>query len=175
MSRTTHAAVGNQNGGVSASRRHPETRWVAATGWHGDLGFVTNRVVRVKPQGGRGANADKYIGSVVATAKRMNVRSGYLSDTAVRHGFSYSKALRWVRFLHAVTLLAEGRRVDDMAWRLGFCDVAGWSRFTKRLLGKSPGQLPALPLAWWVRKAVDDVFFGISASGVRASPRGRKQ
>lgn len=115
-----------------------------------------------------GGGKEDYLGSVVAVGNRLNVRPGYLSETAVRHGFSYSKALRWIRYLHGVALLAQGLRLDDVAWRLGFCDVAGWSRFTKRLLGRSPSQLPTLPLEWWVRKAVDDVFFGIPVTGADA-------
>ncbi len=120
----------------------------------------------------RRSDADRYLCSVVAVAKRLKVRPGYLSETAVRHGFSYSRALRWIRYLHAATLLAEGHRLDTVARRLGFCDVAGWSRFTVRLLGRSPSQLPVLPLQWWVRKAVDDVFFGIPVAGAHASPTG---
>ena len=33
-----------------------------------------------------------------------------------------------------------------MVSRLGFNDIAGWSRFTNRLLGRSPRQIPLLPL-----------------------------
>ena len=93
----------------------------------------------------------------------------------MRRGFSYSKALRWIRYLHAVALLADGHRVDEVVWRLGFGDAGGWSRFVKRLLGRNPGQLPTLPIAWWVRKAVDDVFFGVPVTGPGASATGRKQ
>ncbi len=105
------------------------------------------------------AGGERYLGSVVAVGERLKLRPGYLSETAVRHGFSYSRALRWIRYFHGVTLLAQGHRVLEVALRLGFSDVAGWSRFTLRLVGKNPGQLPALPLEWWVRKAVDDVYF----------------
>lgn len=111
---------------------------------------------------------------MVAIAKRLRVRPGYLSETAVRHGFSYSRALRWIRYLHGVALLAEGHRLNEVAWRLGFGDVAGWSKFVKALLGRNPSRLPALPLEWWVRKAVDDVFFGIAVAGPDASARERK-
>lgn len=81
--------------------------------------------------------------------------------------------LRWVRFLHAVDLRAEGCRVETMVQRLGFGDVAGWSRFANRLVGRSPAQLPVVPLGLWVRKAVNDVYFGIPASG--APPAGGRR
>jgi len=56
-----------------------------------------------------------------------------------------------------------------MVHRLGFSDNAGWSRFARRLVGRSPGQLPVVTLGFWVRKAVDDVYLEIPASG---APRG---
>ena len=36
--------------------------------------------------------------------------------------------------------------MEDVAWRLVFHDAAGVSRFTRRLTGKNPKQLPTLPL-----------------------------
>lgn len=59
--------------------------------------------------------------------------------------------------------------MEAVAYRLGFSDIAGWSRFTKRLVGRGRSQLPVVPLEIWVRKAVDDVFFGVPACG---APRG---
>ena len=93
---------------------------------------------------------------------------------ARQHGYSFSHALRWVRHLHAVALLEEGERTNRIAWRLGFNDYAGWSRFTERLLGRSPKQLPVLPLEYWVRSAIEDVFFGRRAAlFVTPEQRGR--
>ena len=105
-----------------------------------------------------------YLSSVAGVAKRLRCRPAYLSRASTRHGYSFSRALRWIRLLHGMALLAEGIRVDTIALRLGFSDVSGWSRFTLRLVGRSPSQLPVMPLELWVRNAVDDVFFGISAS-----------
>ncbi len=106
-----------------------------------------------------------YLSSVGGVAKRLKCRPAYLSRASIRHGYSFSRALRWIRLLHGMALLAEGFRVDTLVLRLGFSDVAGWSRFTKRLVGRSPSQLPVLPLELWVRKAIDDVFFGLPVSG----------
>ena len=44
-------------------------------------------------------------------------------------------------------------RMAATPMRLGFSDLAGWSRFTRRLVGRTPSQLPNLPLDYWVRKA----------------------
>jgi len=107
----------------------------------------------------------RYLRSVVEVAKALHCRSAYLSRVALSHGYSYSRALRWIRFLHAMALQAEGYRTETLVRRLGFGDVGGWSRFTSRLIGRSPRQLPVLPLSLWVRKAVDDVFLGVPASG----------
>ena len=108
--------------------------------------------------GGIGWEDGKYLASVADVAGRMKVRPDYLTRAALRRGFSLSRALRWVRFLHAVALLAEGHRVAAVAWTLGFSDAAGWSRFSRRLLGRSYHQFPSLPLEYWVRMALDDVF-----------------
>ncbi len=128
-------------------------------------------VVRSQSGGGGGGGGEdsfacthRYLASATQVARRMKCRPAYLSKAAGKHGYSFSRALRWVRFLHGMALLGDGHRVDTVAWRLGFNDVAGWSRFTTRLVGRSPSQLPVLPLALWVRKAVNDVYFGIPAS-----------
>ena len=102
--------------------------------------------------------------SITQVAERLDCRAAYLSKAARNHGYSLSRALRWIRFLHAMALVAEGCRVDTVVWRLGFNDVAGWSRFARRLVGRSPRQLPVLPLDHWVRRAVNDVYFGPPAS-----------
>lgn len=106
-----------------------------------------------------------YLSSIKQIADRLNCRPAYLSKSALRHGYSFSRALRWIRFLHAVTLLTAGCRTDTMVWRLGFSDIAGWSRFTNRLVGRSPRQIPLLPLDHWVRIAIDDIYFGLPTNG----------
>ncbi len=97
--------------------------------------------------------------------ERLGVSPKYLSKAALQHGYSFSHALRWARHLHAMALLEEEKRSDRIAWRLGFNDYAGWNRFTVRLLGRSPRQLPVLPLEYWAKKAIEDVFFGNGAAG----------
>lgn len=122
----------------------------------------------------------RYLRSVAEVAKSLHCRPAYLSRSALTHGYSYSRALRWIRFLHAMALQAEGFQTETLVRRLGFGDAGGWSRFTSRLVGRSPRQLPTLPLSLWVRKAVDDVFLGVPASGaiprvaVANNGRGRK-
>ena len=48
--------------------------------------------------------------------------------------------------------------MEDVAPRLAFHDAAGVSRFAHRLTGKSPKQLPTLPLGLWVRMGMERVF-----------------
>ena len=117
-------------------------------------------------------NGNEYLASTPQLAERLKLGPAYLARAAKAHGFSFAQALRWIRFLHAMAMLAEGCRVETVAYRLGFSDIAGWSRFTKRLVGRSWRQLPVVPLDLWVRKAVDDVFFGVSAC---RSPRGAEE
>lgn len=88
----------------------------------------------------------------------MNCRPAYLSQSALRRGYAYSRALKWLRFCHGITLRAAGVHVDRAAWRIGFSDPSGWTRFTKALMGKGPSELPILPLEFWVRRAVEDVY-----------------
>lgn len=121
----------------------------------------------------RESDAGPYLSSVRQIAKRVRCRPAYLSRSAGTHGYSFARALRWIRFLHAMALLTEGCRVETVAYRLGFSDIAGWSRFTKRLLGRSRKQLPVVPLDVWVRKAVTDVFFGVPAFGKVPGPEKR--
>ena len=115
------------------------------------------------------SDADSYLSSARQIGDRLECRAEYLCRAAGKHGYSFTRALRWMRFLHAMALLAEGCRVETVAYRLGFSDIAGWSRFTKRLVGRSRSQLPVVPLELWVRKAMDDVFFGVPAC---VAPRG---
>lgn len=73
-------------------------------------------------------------GLAVEIAKRVGCRRAYLSEAALRHGFQYSRAVRWIRFLHGMALRAEGVGALTLAMRLGFSDLAGWNRFTRRLV-----------------------------------------
>ena len=114
---------------------------------------------------GGGPESAQYLSTIIQVGERLRVCPKYLSKTALQHGYSFSHALRWARHLHAVALLEEAERADRIAWRLGFNDYAGGSRFTARLLGRSPKRLPLLPLEYWVNKAIEDVFFGNRAPG----------
>ena len=106
-----------------------------------------------------------YLHRVAEIAERVGCRRAYLSEAALRHGFQYSRAVRWIRFLHGMALRAAGVSALTLAMRLGFSDLSGWNRFTRRLVGRSPRQLPDLPLDYWVRRAVDDVFLSPTTTG----------
>lgn len=138
----------------------------------GPSGLQSSVFGKYSGKGGTSEKSGRYLSTVVQVGERLAVCPKYLSKAARQHGYSFSHALRWARHLHAVTLLEEGERADRIAWRLGFNDYAGWSRFTERLLGRSPRQLPVLPLRYWVNKAIEDVFFGNRAGG-RAAPEQR--
>lgn len=105
-----------------------------------------------------GVEVRGYIASVKNVAKRLNCSPQYLSQSALRRGYSYSRALRWLRFCHGTALRSSGLHTDRCSWRIGFGDPSGWTRFTQALLGKGPSQLPKLPLEFWVRRAVEDVY-----------------
>ena len=113
----------------------------------------------------QGAGDRGYLHRVVEIAKRVGCRRAYLSEAALRHGFQYSRAVRWIRFLHGMALRAEGVGALTLSMRLGFSDLAGWNRFTRRLVGRTPSQLPNVPLDYWVRRAVDDVFLAPATTG----------
>lgn len=103
---------------------------------------------------------ERYFHSVESVAARLDVRPAYLSQSALRRGYSYSKALRWIRFLHGLALRSGGAGALPAVWRIGFSDPAGWTRFVRALVGKGPRELPRLPLQFWARRAVEDVYLG---------------
>ena len=117
----------------------------------GDLG---------RPNSGRGLpnRNGEYLRTVASVARILGCRPEHLSETAPKHGFSMSVALRWIRFSHGMALRDAGVGVNETAWHLGFNDRAGWHRFTVSLVGKTPPQLPAVPLSFWIREAVKAVF-----------------
>jgi AraC-like DNA-binding protein len=114
-----------------------------------------------------------YLRSVVQVAARVNCSPTYLSEAARRRGYSYSKALRWLRLLHGLVLRDGGVPLPTMVWRLGFNDPAGWNRFTKRLIGRTPSQIPAAPMDFWVRMAIEHVYLNGQLRGGEGS-RGRR-
>lgn len=114
--------------------------------------------------GGTGSNHRRndggplYLRSVAGIANEVGVRPGYLTESALRRGYEYSKALRWIRFLHGRALYEQGIRSDNLARRVGFSDHAGWTRFVNALGGATPSQLPPLPLAAWVDRAIEETY-----------------
>jgi len=101
-----------------------------------------------------------YLHTIKDMAERLECSAAHLSDSARRHGYHYSHALRWIRFLHLVALRAEGCSADQAAWQLGFHDVAGLTRFARALNGRTLSQLPSVPFSFWVRWAIEDVYLG---------------
>ena len=91
-------------------------------------------------------------------AKAVFCTADHLSSEARRHGYSISLAIRWVTFLRGYALHEQGANQTCIASRLGFSDASSWSRFVKHLTGKSPTQLPHLPLNDWVIEARRQVF-----------------
>lgn len=88
----------------------------------------------------------------------LNCRPAYLSEDARKRGYSLSLALRYVRFLHGIALRSQAVKPHQIAWRLRFNDIAGWNRFTVRLVGQSSGNLPSARLSYWTKRAGVKVF-----------------
>ena len=96
-----------------------------------------------------GQSLPKYVRSIVDVAAKLHLRPAYLSTAALKLGWSYSRALRWICFLHGMALRLEGVTADSIAWRLAFADATGWSRFSKRLTGRNHSKLPRASLDYW--------------------------
>ena len=107
---------------------------------------------------GLDAERKPYVRSLRAVANELPVSAGSLSASARRRGYSYSKALRWIRFLHVIAMREEGVPALQAIWWAGFSDPSGWTRFVQTLVGKGPSQLPRVPLGFWVRWAVEAVY-----------------
>ena len=99
-----------------------------------------------------------YLRSISDVAVGVHCDARYLSDAALRRGYSYSRALRWLRFLHALAMRDAGVPVLSLVRSLGFSDPSGWTRFTKALIGKAPRQIPRVSMGFWVRLAIEDVY-----------------
>lgn len=82
----------------------------------------------------------------------------HLSRVAHDRGYSYSLAVRWVRFLLGIELRTQGRGGKAIARRLGMPDPASWTRFVQRLIGRTPKQLPNLTVEDWARVGVVRVY-----------------
>lgn len=96
--------------------------------------------------------------SVKDVAKKLYCTPEHLSRVGRDRGYSYSLAVRWVRFLIGVALMKQDHGGKVIARRLGFSDAASWTRFVQRLIGKTPKQLPNLTLEEWAREGVVRVF-----------------
>ena len=103
---------------------------------------------------------EPYLRSIAQVAAKVHCKPRYLSDAALRRGYSYSRALRWLRFFHGLVLRETETPALGRLRSLGFSDYAGWSRFTLALVGRSPNQLPNMPIEFWVRLAIEDVYLG---------------
>lgn len=104
---------------------------------HRDLGGIRDL------SGGGTTRNGTYVRTIARVAEMLGCRPEYLSETALKNGFSLSLALRWIRLSHGMALQNAGVGITEVAWRLGFNDRAGWHRFTVALVGKTPAQLPS--------------------------------
>ncbi len=91
-------------------------------------------------------------------ANAVSCTADHLSRVARSYGFSIAVAIRWTTFLQGWVLREGGASQTQIARRLGFADAQSWSRFVKNLTGKTPTQLPHLPLSDWVLEARRRVF-----------------
>ena len=91
-------------------------------------------------------------------ARNVFCTPDHLSKEARRYGFSVVEAMRWITFMQGCALREQGVGGARIAERLGFSEPASWSRFVKNLTGKTPTQLPKLPLSEWVYEARRRVF-----------------
>lgn len=64
----------------------------------------------VRPLG----SAGRYLRSISDIAAQVNCQPSYLSDAALRRGYSYSRALRWLRFFHGLCLRETRTPVLEM-------------------------------------------------------------
>lgn len=113
-----------------------------------------------------------YVRTIARVAELLGCRPAYLSETALKNGFSLSLALRWIRLSHGMALQNAGVGITETTWRLGFSDRAGWHRFTVALVGKTPAQLPTVSVSFWAREAVRAVF--LTTPKLRGMPVGKE-
>lgn len=112
---------------------------------------------------GDGASLTRYGGKLAHmhrlgdVANAVSCTADHLSREARRYGFSITVAIRWITLLQGWALREAGASQTQIARRLGFADAC-WSRFVKNLTGKTPTQLPHLPLSDWVLEARRRVF-----------------
>ena len=146
----------------TSSGRAPDRPWRNKDcGWSRTSAFPESLVWKTRShleQSFRYIGGGGYFHSVEAVAARLRVRPAYLSQSALRRGYQYSRALRWIRFLHGMALREGGAGALEAVWRIGFSDPSGWTRFVRALVGKDPRELPRVPLEFWGWRAVEDVY-----------------
>ena len=91
-------------------------------------------------------------------ADAVSYTADHLAKEVRRCGYSILLAIRWVTFFQGYALWEQGASQTRIARRLGFSDASSWSRFVKNLTGKTPTQLPRLPLGDWALDARRRVF-----------------
>lgn len=106
--------------------------------------------------------------SVKDIAKAVCCSPGHLSRVALDRGYSFGLAVRWITLLQGIALRQSGCAGKSVARRLGFSDAAGWTRFTRRLIGKTPSQLPHMPVEDWAVVARAVVFLAPYRSGSKS-------
>ncbi len=135
-------------------------RLVASQPVEGTTGLETS------PNGGsptrnRNGKESVRMRNLTEVASAVSYTPDHLSREARRYGYSISTAIRWTTFLQGWTLREEGASQSRIARCLGFSDGASWSRFVRNLTGKTPTQLPNLPLRDWALEARQRVFLGL--------------
>lgn len=110
------------------------------------------------PSGSGNGRKPVHLHRLGDVANAVSCTADHLSRVARRYGFSITVAIRWTTVLQGLALREEGVSQTQIARRLGFADASSWSRFVRNLTGKTPTQLPHLPLSDWVLEARRRVF-----------------
>ncbi len=110
------------------------------------------------PTGNRNGKEPVRLRRLIEVASAVFCTPDHLSKEARRYGYSMSTAIRWTTFLQGRVLREQGASQARIARCLGFSDGASWSRFVRNLTGKTPTQLPNLPLRDWALEARQRVF-----------------
>lgn len=79
---------------------------------------------------------EKYIRSIVDVAAKLHLRPEFLSDTALKRGWSCSKALRWICFfLHGMARLRRHRGTEPVHGAIDRTELRQGPRSLAGLLG----------------------------------------